>query len=486
VHYMGGALLGAGLGWGSFFFRSMCHPPDPVLVGDRWRTMWLERLESVPLFLETWLQHQRRDAYWRHGSVCEDYGAIQCPVYVVGGWTDGYTNAIPRMLERLSVPRKGLIGPWAHAYPHFARPGPQIGFLQETLRWWDHWLKDVDTGVMDEPMLRVWMVESVKPATYHDTLPGHWIEESSWPPSAIAPYRFFLNDNELGLEKASLTPRSIRSPQTVGKHAGEWCPFGGDSDQAGDQREDDARSLIFETPPLDRALEILGAPIVTVDIASDKPIANLVVRLCDVHPLGASLRVSYGILNLTHRDGHEAPLPLAVGHRYRMGIQLNDAGSTFQAGHRIRLALSTTYWPLIWPSPENATLTIFGGTLDLPVRPLQTQHTLQPFREVETAAPEKITALSPGVERVERIGLELGSEGTSTYHIEDDAPLSAVAELRRVDTIVRDTWQIRIETHLRLSCTRDAFLLHASLSAWEGADRVCHRSWDRTIRRDCV
>ena len=103
--------------------------------------MWLERLENLPLFLEPWLRHQRRDEYWRHGSVCEDYRAIECPVYAVGGWTDGYTNAIPRLLEHLAVPRKGLIGPWAHAYPHVALPGPQIGFLQEMLRWWDHWLK---------------------------------------------------------------------------------------------------------------------------------------------------------------------------------------------------------------------------------------------------------------------------------------------------------------------------------------------------------
>ena len=184
VHYMGGAKLLAGFGWASFFFGAMCHPPDPALVGDRWRAMWLERLENVPLFLEIWMRHQRRDAYWKHGSVCEDFGAIQCPVYAVGGWTDGYTNAIPRLLEHLAAPRKGLIGPWAHAYPHFALPGPQIGFLQDMLRWWDHWLKGVETGVMDEPMLRAWMTDSVKPATYHKELPGRWVGEPSWPPPA--------------------------------------------------------------------------------------------------------------------------------------------------------------------------------------------------------------------------------------------------------------------------------------------------------------
>ena len=220
VHYMGGAKLTAGFGWASFFFGAMCHPPDPALVGDRWRAMWLDRLENLPLFLEIWTRHPRRDDYWRHGSVCEDFGAIQCPVYAVGGWTDGYTNAIPRLLERLAVPRKGLIGPWGHAYPHFALPGPQIGFLQDMLRWWDHWLKGLDTGVMDEPMLRAWMIDSVKPATHHDTLPGRWVGEASWPPTERTSRLLFLTDD--GLPKsARLLPRGrcARRRRSAGRRA---------------------------------------------------------------------------------------------------------------------------------------------------------------------------------------------------------------------------------------------------------------------------
>ena len=73
--------------------------------------------------------------------MCEDYAAIEAAVYAVGGWSDGYTNAIPRLLEGLPGPRKGLIGPWAHAWPQAGPPGPTIGFLQEMLRWFDHWLR---------------------------------------------------------------------------------------------------------------------------------------------------------------------------------------------------------------------------------------------------------------------------------------------------------------------------------------------------------
>jgi putative CocE/NonD family hydrolase len=449
--------------------------------------MWLERLANVPLFFELWLQHQRRDAYWMHGSVCEDYQAIQCPVYAVGGWTDAYKNAIPRLLERLTVPRKGLIGPWAHGYPHFALPGPQIGFLQEMLRWWDYWLKGIDTGVMDEPMLRAWMTESVKPASYHNVLPGRWIAEPSWPPPGIKPQRLFLTDEGLRKEAGHLTARALRSPQTVGKCSGDWVPFGG-HDQADDQREDDMRSLVFETPPLDMPIEVLGAAIVTLDVSSDRPIANLAVRLCDVHPSGESLRVSYGVLNISHCDGHKTPAMLAAGQRYRVRIQLNDAGSVFPAGHRVRLALSTAYWPMIWPSPEKATLLISDGTLDLPVRPPRaTDALLSPLPGPESAPPEKPTIIRRGdmrIERIERIGLELGTESKSTLHVEEDDPLSAVAELRRTWTMSRDTWQIRIETQMRLSCNRDVFLLQGRLRAWEGANEVCHREWDRTIARD--
>ncbi len=248
------------------------------------------------------------------------------------------------------------------------------------------------------------------------------------------------------------------------------------------------RSLVFETPPLDAPIEILGAAIVTLDVASDRPIANLAVRLCDVHPSGESLRVSYGVLNLTHRDGHEQPAPLAPGQRYRIRIQLNDAGSVFPAGHRVRLALSTTYWPMIWPSPEQATLTISGGTLDLPVRPPPaTDALLSPLPDPESTPPEKPTIVRRGgarIERIDRIGLELGTEGKSRFHVEEDDPLSSVYELQRTQTMSRDAWQVRIETQMRLSCTRDAFLLQASLRAFEGANEVCHRDWDRSIARD--
>ena len=163
AHYMGGCLLNENLTWGSVLLTLSALPPDPLIVGDAWRASWLARLTRGVFFPEVWLRHQGRDAYWQHGSVCEDFQRIACPVYAIGGWADAYTNAIPRLLAGLLSPRKGLVGPWSHNYPHNGVPGPAIGFLQEARRWWDHWLKGIDTGIMNEPPYRVWMQESVPP-----------------------------------------------------------------------------------------------------------------------------------------------------------------------------------------------------------------------------------------------------------------------------------------------------------------------------------
>ncbi|WP_278265813.1 CocE/NonD family hydrolase [Nocardia sp. AG03] len=181
MHYMGGCLLSDNLSEATVMFAFNSLPPDPAIVGDRWREMWHERLEGSGLWIEQWLEHQHRDDYWKRASVNEDYAAVRCPVLAVGGWADGYTNAIFRLLEHLDVPRRGLIGRWGHKYPHLGVPGPAIGFLQEMVRWWDHWLKGRDSGIMDEPMLRVWMQDSISPHPSYEQRPGRWVSEPSWP-----------------------------------------------------------------------------------------------------------------------------------------------------------------------------------------------------------------------------------------------------------------------------------------------------------------
>lgn len=237
AHYMGGCLLNENLIWGSGLFTLAATPPDPELMGDAWKVIWNERLQGMPLYPERWLRHPWRDAYWQHGSVIENYDRIRCPVYAVGGWADGYSNAVGRLLSGLRGARKGLIGPWGHQYPHQGVPGPAIGFLQEALRWWDHWLRDQDTGVMDEPILRVWMQDSEPPATFHAQRSGRWVAEEEWPSPRIRRERWKLGPGELAPVDTPLPPGLPpivhRSPLSVGLTSGAWCAFGVEGGTAG-------------------------------------------------------------------------------------------------------------------------------------------------------------------------------------------------------------------------------------------------------------
>ncbi len=513
VHFMGGCLLKDGLSWGSGIFSVLPRPPDPLISGADWKAKWRHRLDNATVPLATWMRHQTRDAYWKHGSIREDYGAIEAAVYAVGGWVDGYSNVIPRLLERLKAPCKGLIGPWTHAYPHQGVPGPEIGFLQECLRWWDHWLKGMPTGIMDEPRLRVWMQEAILPDATMPTGEGRWIAEAGWPATGIEARRLALNPGRLDGAAEPETMASIRSPETTGSVGGEWCPldsFGGAPEFQSDQREDDGRSLCFDTPPLTARVELLGAPILGLDLVVDRPQAFVCARLCDVAPDGTSTRITFGLLNLSHRRSHEFPEPMLPGERTSVSIALNDTAYAFRPGHRIRLALSTSYWPMVWPSPEPATLGVFTGVsrLTLPLRaPKPGDAALPPFPPAEGAKPLARTILRDpwatrevthdfgggvsvythredrGVVRLDAIDLAIGYEATERYTIDERDPTKARAEFTRTIGAQRGAWRTRIETLTDVTCDATSFHLRARLQAFDGDERFFDREWRETIAR---
>ena len=400
AHYMGGCLLNENQIWGTVLFAGNALPPDPELAGEHWREQWLERLQANKPFPALWLQHQHRDAYWQQGSACEDFSRIQCPVYAIGGWADGYSNAVPRLLAGLGSPRKGLIGPWSHNFPHNGVPGPAIGYLQEALRWWDHWLKGIDNGIMAEPMLRVWMQDYAAAEPFLEQSEGRWVAEQSWPSPRITSKRWHLNGTA-GLEEQpdKSVSLSLCSPQTTGYAGGNWCGFGGEGESPLDQRGDDGRSLVFDTAPLQQDIEILGTPRLSLRLRADRPLAMLAVRLNEVTADGSSARVSFGVLNLTHRNSHEHPQALLPGETMQVEVELNCIAHRFQAGHVVRLALSTAYWPMVWPSPEVVTLEVdtAESTLSLPIRPRQAlDDSLAEFLPAESAPlSSTLTSLAP-------------------------------------------------------------------------------------------
>ena len=512
MRFLGGCLATDTVAWGATVMTQTCRPPDPEIVGERWREMWLERLQALQPLVPRWLEHQRRDAFWKHGSVSEDWQAIQCAVYAVGGWGDGYVDAVFRLLAGLRGPKKGLIGPWGHGRPHFSPPGPLIGFLQEALRWWDYWLKGEPTGIMDEPVLRVWMQESVPPRASYDVRPGRWVAEPAWPSPNVGRRRLALGPSGLAQPPVPSWTTVVRSPQSTGIAGGEWCPYGHGGvgpDFPVDQRLDDGNSEVVDTGPLDAPLEILGAPVLEADAVSDRPSALLAVRLSDIAPDGAATRVGYGILNLAHRDSHEFPSTLEPGRRYRVRVQLTHAAHVFPRGHRIRVAISTAYWPMVWPVPGGATLVLSDATVTLPVRPARAEDAaLRAFEPVETAPPAPITVVRPvrvtrvvardvdggqvtvtirrdeGSTRIEETGIATDSIKIFRHSIQDDAPLSAVTELDDTIKFSRGPWTPEIHGRIRLGATEEAFHVQTDIDVYESGTRVFCRSWTHRIPRD--
>src|SRR5262249_46176686 len=252
--------------------------------------------------------------------------------------------------------------------------------------------------IMNEPKLRAWVQESVPPASDYDERPGRWVAERQWLPRRRA-RRFHLGDGRLLDRRARSELRlTHRSPLVTGITWGEWCPYGFRAELPSAQRPDDGRSLCFDSGPLAEPMDMLGAPVAQLRIAVDKPIALIAARLCDVAPDGSSRLMSYGILNLTHRDGHEGAVPMKPGEAASVRLQLNGRGEGVAAGHRLRLALSTGYWPMAWPSPEPVTLTVHAheSVLELPVRPSQAEPALPDFPPPEMASPIAVTRSRQG------------------------------------------------------------------------------------------
>jgi hypothetical protein len=281
-----------------------------------------------------------------------------------------------------------------------------------------------------------------------------------------------------------------------------------------DQRHDDSFSLVFDGDPLTERMEILGAPEIAVEIASDKPAAQLCVRLCDVAPDGSSRRISYGVLNLTHRDSHAEPHALEPGVFYPIRLKLNDCGYAFDPGHKIRIALSSAYWPLIWPAPEAAALTMrTPGKVLLPVRRADADGAAIGFEPPLRGPPAPISKTGAG--RMERTVTFDLMTGTSTYvtigegglfgegaHRFDEIdstvshdlkrtftigagdPLTACYDLEQRYDLGREGWRIRIETQTSMQADATHFRLRGSVKAYENGALAASREWDEAIPRD--
>ncbi|WP_149183080.1 CocE/NonD family hydrolase [Streptomyces sp. TRM49041] len=451
----------------------MARPPDPLYAGDAWRELWVRRLEALEPFGD-------------EVPAPLDHGAVRAPVLAVGGWYEPDRDTVLRLVERLPGGLvRGILGPWPQRYPDRGEPpGPAIGFLQETLRWWDHHLRGSENGVMAEPLLRSWLGDG-------------WGADEAWPSPHVTPVTYALQGS----------PVIVRSPLHTGMDAGRFTPRGGDADLPPDQRADDAHAACFDFPvPADGApVEILGRPLVRLDLQPAAPAVRLTARLCDVAPDGASTLVTRGALR-------------AGGAPGTYTCELGAAGYTFRPGHRVRIAVSSAYWPWVWPEPEaraGFTLDPAGSSLRLPVRAPAPGDAAVVFGPPEQAPPLGVAVpamldgrrpplvlardVARGAWRLEADpcgdehgtvreypdGLELTEEALETYEVDASGPLSARV---RADWRVRLhrpelPWDVTVEVRSETGRVDDTLLTSMELVCREGDEVLFHHTWEKRPAR---
>ncbi|MFI9326507.1 CocE/NonD family hydrolase [Kitasatospora sp. NPDC052868] len=483
-HHHGGALLADGLHTrAAARLADGARPPDPRYTGDDWRRMWLERLHALEPPAHSWLAEPPGPAP----------APVPAPVLAVSSWTDPSCTAVLRLVEDSPAPTRVLIGAWP--------PGLPDDVLPETLRWWDQWLSDIDTGILGEPALR-------------SRLGRRWTGDDPWPSPAVRTVHYGL-DGPLRTAGTASDNRfvHVRSPQHTGLNAGAHRPLGRAADLPPDQREEDGRSVCFDSVPLPEPLELLGAPSLRLRLRPAAAGGHLTARLCDVAPDGTSTLITRGVLATA-----PAPAPSTESSTERTveaTLDLAAAGHALPPGHRLRLALSSAYWPWIWPGPDTGGFNLdpSHSTLALPVRHPATDAGSAPvtFRppqlpepppvhltEPLTARPERLTIhdiarhewrteLTPAADgtRTHPDGLVRDEHTVTAYRILADDPLSAEARTDHTLRMERPDigWDITLQTRTELRCDATHFIARTHLTALEAGTTVFTRTWQQRFPR---
>jgi len=396
IHYIDGALHIDG--WTSGFYPSLALPQTPLWPVDD--AYFRDRFDQYPGFF-TYMKQQRDGEFWRKNTLRWQYEKIRIPCYLIGGLLDGYKDTPPRMLENMRVPVKAVMGPWNHSYPDYGQPGPNYEWRHEALRWWDHWLKDKNTGIMEEPRFAVFLREGHAPDDYQKMTPGHWILEE-WPISGTKWKTLFPADyrrleaqpGQKAAETLTYVPSYgiATSGLTWDSEVAWW------GDPKGDMRPDDAGSLVFDSPVLEEGFEVVGFPKVYLRVSAEAPLAHWIARLEDIQPEGTVSLVTGALVNGSQRQSRLKPTALVPGEVYDLELEMHFTTWTFKPGHRIRLAVSNALFPMIWPTPYPMTTKLFMGTentrFELPVIP-PAERKAPAFLPPEPRQESQIMAIKP-------------------------------------------------------------------------------------------
>ena len=489
-------------------------PPYPEWSGDAWAEVWEQHLAHDEPYLLKWYRHQTDGEYWRNGSVRDAPERIQCPAFLIGGWRDGYPNPPLRLFQHLQAPSKVLIGPWNHALPDIAIPGPRIDYVHEVVRWLDYWCKGQDTGIMDEPPVVVYAQRYQTPDPDRLDTPGEWRAETGWPPPGARQTTLYLGtggtlhddpqpawDGIGGADVFDYDP-------TVGTTCGLWSggiPFG----LPGDQRPDEVFSQVYTTQPLMEGLHILGWPRAVLHVSSSAPLIGFAASLSDVAPDGTSHLVAKGMLNATRRESLREPKPLTPGQVYELEIEIDCTAWVFARGHRIRLGIASADWPNVWPTPYLATNQVYWGPehpshLILPVVPAEGSAVPPTFHPSARTVTRHAEATQPPTWQISRDQLTgrtalhldhssswrvndttvIEREASSTFEVAPSRPSEASARGRHFYRIMRPNQQLQARADVGVQATTTHFHLTIEVEVRVNGALHFSKHWVESISRD--
>ena len=455
-------------------------PPAAHRVGERWREIWAQRLERSTPWSLAYVEHLLDGPYWQERLLRDRHDDVRAAVMLIGGWCDWYGDDMLRTYARLRGPKRVIVGPWTHNYPENAWPLPRMSDRHECLRWFDRHLKGIDTDPQRpldrEPPVSVFVRGYAPPAPLRREEPGRFRQEHQWPP-ACEPRQWVLGahgvlsrpdeqrtpDEEAGHDVLAYRPDA---GVAAGRYAiGQFLPGWGMPD---DQRIDEGLSLVYTTPALAQAIEVVGVPKALLHYRAGVPTAFLSIKLCDVAPDGTSVLVSRAVLNLTHLRSHERPEPLVPGCVYAVEPALQATAYRFEAGHRVRLMLAAADVLNAWPTPElHAAAILRGGAyasrLDLPVvgpsdlpEPAYLPSDFEPLPTAELPTPdyEVRRDLIRGILTCSYRTPSGAGVNRSRYQVDLQRPAQAEVDSDFTYDIDRDGW--RCSVHARCVTRSDA------------------------------
>lgn len=590
IHYRNGVPLYGSVFWGAIMLSYSSRPPDALIHGHGWLPLWKKRLEKIFFQSPVWKHHPRHDHYWQTGSVAtvladrkrNQQARPPLPILGIGGWQDCYCDSpIDTVRHWPKAAAHAIIGPWGHCYPQWGFPNPNYNFHHEAIGWFHHWLGDgskknsekkVEKNKIESlPAVRAFIGRACKPINSDNhTVAGHWVGLTAAAAKNIGQktLTFFLTNNASNnnpadgdsnitagasycLQAQQPTERAatiaLSSPQHLGGAVGEPFPMD-EANYARDQQVDDDLSLCFETEPFTADVAFLGQPRLQLRLASDQPHGNIIARLVDIHPDGTAFLISHGCLNLAHRhmmrhinkltnatpqvmpnqrDDHTAlPKPMPLNQMEPIALDLLTSGYCLAAGHRLRLSLSTSYFPLCMPPAKACRLTIAvnesSSTLTLPLIG-QVQEITMPT--IDMADTSKVSFPQHGYsnaeeERINKTwqdddgtvhrvkGITYGwlrhpdhpiewQEGSHQHHrIHPEDPLTAWSEViykshHRLTTASTARDGTMIEPYHTASigrsvyrCDTDHIYIDGELTVLLNGQRLFHKTWQEKIKRD--